>query len=98
MIRAADKMQIISSLAFGLALVISAVDSAPHPSNLVKRCTNSASDRSCWSDLFDLSSNYYTDAPDTGATVEVCVIDFLDYMASNDWSRSTWNWSTPLLR
>lgn len=38
-------------------------------SNLSKRCTNSATDRSCWGD-YDLSSNYYDEAPDTGVVVE----------------------------
>lgn len=33
-------------------------------------CVNSASDRSCWSDGYDLSTNYYDDVPDTGVTRE----------------------------
>lgn len=33
-------------------------------------CTNSPSDRSCWSDEFDLSTNYYDEAPDTGVVRE----------------------------
>jgi FtsP/CotA-like multicopper oxidase with cupredoxin domain len=65
-------MQLIkSSLAFAAALLISGVSSAPHASPLGKRCTNSATDRSCWSDSFDLSTNYYDEVPDTGNTVEV---------------------------
>jgi Multicopper oxidase len=36
---------------------------------LSKRCTNSASDRSCWGD-YDLSTNYYDTVPDTGVTRE----------------------------
>ncbi|KKY20770.1 putative multicopper oxidase [Phaeomoniella chlamydospora] len=33
-------------------------------------CVNSASDRACWSDGYDLSTNYYQDAPDTGVVRE----------------------------
>jgi hypothetical protein len=33
-------------------------------------CTNSAADRSCWSDGFDASTNYYDEAPDTGVIRE----------------------------
>lgn len=33
-------------------------------------CVNSASDRSCWSDGYDLSTNYYDDVPDTGVVRE----------------------------
>jgi hypothetical protein len=36
---------------------------------LCKRCTNSASDRSCWGD-YDISTNYYDEVPDTGVTRE----------------------------
>ncbi|KUJ17361.1 laccase [Mollisia scopiformis] len=36
---------------------------------LSKRCTNSATDRSCWGD-YDLSTNYYETVPDTGVTRE----------------------------
>lgn len=50
------------------------VTAIPHVSsrntgNLGKRCTNSASDRSCWGD-YDLSTNYYDEAPDTGVVRE----------------------------
>jgi hypothetical protein len=55
-----------------LAVVASGVVAAPSKAPLVKRCTNSASDRSCWSDSFDLSTNYYDEAPDTGVIREVC--------------------------
>jgi hypothetical protein len=52
---------------------ISGVFAAPKPlltsKDLSKRCTNSASDRSCWGD-YDLSTNYYDEAPDTGVTRE----------------------------
>lgn len=37
--------------------------------SLSKRCTNSASDRSCWGD-YDITTNYYEDGPDTGVTRE----------------------------
>jgi hypothetical protein len=33
-------------------------------------CVNSASDRSYWSDGFDISTNYYENVPDTGVTRE----------------------------
>jgi hypothetical protein len=33
-------------------------------------CVNSAEDRSCWTDGFDLSTNYYEKVPDTGVTRE----------------------------
>jgi hypothetical protein len=60
-----------SLLASSLALLISGTSAAPHVSpSLSKRCTNSASDRSCWGD-YDLSTNYYDEVPDTGVTVEV---------------------------
>ncbi|KAJ9156302.1 Multicopper oxidase, type 2 [Pleurostoma richardsiae] len=43
----------------------------PHYStpSLFKRCTNSASDRSCWGD-YDISTNYYEESPDTGVVRE----------------------------
>lgn len=37
---------------------------------LAKRCTNSASSRSCWGN-YDISTDYYNTWPDTGVTVEV---------------------------
>ncbi|KAJ0108421.1 uncharacterized protein J7T55_005398 [Diaporthe amygdali] len=37
--------------------------------SLSKRCVNSASDRSCWGD-YDITTNYYDTAPDTGVTRE----------------------------
>ena len=57
-------------LASGLVLAISGVSAAPHVSSLAKRCTYSSTDRACWGD-YDLSTNYYDEAPDTGNTVEV---------------------------
>jgi FtsP/CotA-like multicopper oxidase with cupredoxin domain len=58
-----------SFFAASLALVLSGVTAAPHNSHLSKRCTNSATDRSCWGD-YDLSTNYYSEVPDTGVTRE----------------------------
>lgn len=55
-------------LASGLALLTSA-SAAPHVPQLSKRCTNSASDRTCWGD-YDLSTDYYTTLPDTGVIKE----------------------------
>lgn len=34
-------------------------------------CTNSASDRQCWSDGFSVSTDYTTEFPDTGNVVTV---------------------------
>ncbi|TVY90896.1 Laccase, partial [Lachnellula willkommii] len=58
-------------LASSLALISSGVFAAPSAEShkLGKRCDNSATDRSCWGD-YDLSTDYYTEVPDTGATVE----------------------------
>ncbi|KAA8899145.1 multicopper oxidase [Sphaerosporella brunnea] len=61
-------MHFSTSLA-SLALVISGVIAAPYSSHLSKRCTNSATDRSCWGD-YDLSTDYYSEVPDTGVTRE----------------------------
>lgn len=62
-----------SLLASGLAFFLSTVSAAPHVSldnnPLAKRCTYSASDRSCWGD-YDLTTDYYNEAPDTGVTRE----------------------------
>jgi FtsP/CotA-like multicopper oxidase with cupredoxin domain len=59
-----------SSLAI-MALAIAGVTAVPYSSHLSKResCTHSATDRSCWGD-YDLSTNYYSDVPDTGVTRE----------------------------
>jgi len=63
-------MHISSFLASSLAF-LHCVNAAPTISDSVlsKRCTNSATDRSCWGD-YDLSTNYYEEAPDTGVVVE----------------------------
>ena len=55
----------------GLSFLVSSALAAPHTSSQKPRasCENSASDRSCWGD-YDLSTNYYDDAPDTGVTRE----------------------------
>ncbi|KAI4602002.1 hypothetical protein KJ359_010868 [Pestalotiopsis sp. 9143b] len=51
--------------------LVAKVTAAPQSSapSLSKRCTNSADDRSCWGD-YDISTNYYEEAPDTGVTRE----------------------------
>lgn len=69
-------MHFSSVLAASFAL-ISSINAAPAPSrefpsdlqSLAKRCTNSATDRSCWGD-YDLSTNYYDEGPDTGVVRE----------------------------
>jgi len=33
-------------------------------------CVNSVSDRSCWNEGYDLSTNYYDEVPDTGVVRE----------------------------
>ncbi|KAL3424247.1 extracellular dihydrogeodin oxidase [Phlyctema vagabunda] len=79
-------MHFSSLLACSLALTISGVVAAPYTSSLTerlsKRCTNSATDRSCWGD-YDLSTNYYDEAPDTGVTVEV-YLELVNTTASLD--------------
>jgi len=63
-----------SLLPVSLALLFSGVSAAPHISSLEKKSiTNTATTRSTWGD-YDLSTDYYTEAPDTGDTVEVCAI------------------------
>lgn len=62
-------MRLLRALVSSLA--IAGVSSIPHSSVLGKRCVNSPADRSCWSDAFDISTDYYTSVPDTGETVEV---------------------------
>jgi hypothetical protein len=52
-----------------LPVVFAAPKPSSHSSQLSKRCTNSATDRSCWGD-YDTSTNYYTTVPDTGVTRE----------------------------
>lgn len=60
-------------LASGLGLFLSGAAAKPlQAQELSKRCTYSASDRSCWGD-YDLSTDYYTTVPDTGVTREVCI-------------------------
>lgn len=65
-------MHIPTFLTASLGLLCSGAFAAPqvHPSKLSKRCENSASDRSCWGN-YDLSTDWYTEVPDTGVTVEV---------------------------
>lgn len=65
-------MRFLSTFTAGVAVIAAAgVNAAPSKAPIAKRCTNSATDRSCWSDSFDLSTNYYEEAPDTGVTREV---------------------------
>ena len=64
-------MRLLPSLwASSLALIISEASAAPHVSSLSKRCTYSSTDRACWGN-YDLSTDYYSEVPDTGNTVEV---------------------------
>ncbi|KAK2625165.1 hypothetical protein QTJ16_005534 [Diplocarpon rosae] len=65
-----------SLLASGTALLAATTTAAttvPHVSRdskpLVKRCTHSATERSCWGD-YDLTTDYYNVVPDTGVTRE----------------------------
>jgi hypothetical protein len=54
-----------------LSLLASSAIAIPTKAPLSKRaCTYSATDRSCWTDGFDLSTNYYDEAPDTGVVRE----------------------------
>ena len=52
-----------------LPLAFAAPKPSPYSNTLSKRCTNSATDRSCWGD-YDTSTNYYSTVPDTGVTRE----------------------------
>lgn len=57
---------------FLIALALAPITLAARKSStpkLSKRCTNSAEDRSCWGD-YDISTNYYDEAPDTGVVRE----------------------------
>ncbi|KAB8225107.1 Cupredoxin [Aspergillus novoparasiticus] len=51
----------ISPLALGASVQYSTRDAS---------CTHGPSNRACWSDGYDLSTNYYEDAPDTGVVRE----------------------------
>jgi hypothetical protein len=76
-------MHLYYSFSIILTLLACSVVGAPSKAPLVKRCTNSAADRSCWSDGFDLSTNYYDEAPDTGVTREVCDAEYSgDYLTN----------------
>lgn len=58
----------LAPLAFASS-VLAAPALDPSSSPVSKRRTNSATDRSSWGD-YDLSTNYYNEAPDTGVTHE----------------------------
>lgn len=77
-------MQFIrSSLALAAAFAVAGVSAVPSPAAPIsKRCTNSATDRTCWGD-YDISTNYYDEVPDTGVTVEVCVIIYVLGLVTN---------------
>ena len=63
-------MRLLPALLASSLVLISGVSSAPQPpSSLSKRCTYSSTDRACWGD-YDLSTDYYTESPDTGVTRE----------------------------
>lgn len=52
-------------------LALPSVFGAAVPSeNSTSACVNSPSTRSCWSDGFDISTDYYESVPDTGVTRE----------------------------
>lgn len=64
---------------FGPLLVLSSLLSLPgalgaatasESSPRAAACVNSPSTRSCWTDGFDISTNYYEAVPDTGVTRE----------------------------
>lgn len=80
----AVKMRLQTASSAILALIVPSVLAAPSKAPLVKRCVNSAADRSCWSDNFDLSTNYYAEAPDTGVTREVG-----DFLVGLEWEMLT---------
>lgn len=59
---------VLSSL-FALPGVFGAA-TAPGCNSRAATCVNSPSTRSCWSDGFDISTNYYESVPDAGVTRE----------------------------
>lgn len=62
-------MHLLSLLS--LTSLILNVWAEPYAKNTIsKRCTNSAEDRSCWADDFDIDTNWYDEAPDTGVVRE----------------------------
>ena len=63
-------MRFLPALLASSLVLIPDVSAAPQPhSSLSKRCTYSSTDRACWGD-YDLSTDYYTESPDTGVTRE----------------------------
>lgn len=59
---------VLSSL-FALPVALGAVTASGY-SPQAATCVNTPSTRSCWSDGFDVSTNYYEAVPDTGVTRE----------------------------
>lgn len=57
------------SLLAGLPVSLGAAVQKDNSANS-STCTNGPSSRSCWSDGFDISTNYYENVPDTGVTRE----------------------------
>lgn len=58
---------ILSSVALLAPAVLGAAIATDSTSD---SCTHSASDRQCWSDGFDISTDYYANVPDTGVVRE----------------------------
>lgn len=59
----------LSALLAGLPVTQGAAVQRDASSNS-STCLNTPSSRSCWSDGFDISTNYYEKVPDTGVTRE----------------------------
>lgn len=73
-----------SHLSLAAAWVSAAVaaPSTAKANQIEKRCVNAADSRSCWGD-YDISTNYYDEAPDTGVTREYW-FDIVNTTASPD--------------
>ncbi|KAJ5771101.1 uncharacterized protein N7511_003152 [Penicillium nucicola] len=63
---------LLRSLFISSLLPLSTVRGADLPVKSTRdtSCVNSASDRSCWKDGYDISTNYYEEVPDTGVVRE----------------------------
>lgn len=68
-------MHLASFLTSSLAILPGVLGASLHSKHLSKhprdtQCVNSPSSRACWSDGFDISTNYYEKVPNTGVVRE----------------------------
>jgi hypothetical protein len=66
------KMRFLSFITPSLLLLPGAFGATLHHKHprATEECVNSASNRTCWKDGFDISTNYYDNVPDTGVVRE----------------------------